>query len=110
MNNWKLIYKEHNMSTIPIPTLQKLILKKIEERGLSRFQLVSDIGYTNISKGCQRLDTFLNTLEAPLEEFITKLISILEIDAVTFYRALTASLDQFSNDAKKNFKSYVEMS
>jgi hypothetical protein len=34
---------------------------------------------------------------------------VLRIDAVAFYRALTASLDQFSADAKNNFKPYIEI-
>ncbi len=85
-------------------TIPKLITQRIKEKGLSRSQLVSAIGYTNISKGTRRLNHFLNTLEAPYEQFITKLLSILEIDALSFNKAVNASLDQFSVDAKRIFK------
>ena len=97
------------MKNSPVtPTLQSLIKQKIKEKGLSRSQLVSAIGYSNVSKGCQRLDTFLKTLEAPSEEFIVNIASVLEIDPVTFYRSVVASLDQFSTDSKRT-KPYVEI-
>jgi hypothetical protein len=96
-------------NTLVTQTLKSLIKQKIIEKGLSRSELVSVIGYTNISKGCKRLDTFLKTLEAPSGDFIVNITSVLGIDAVAFYRALTASLDQFSADAKKNFDPYIEI-
>lgn len=95
-------------NTTVIPTLESLIKQKIIEKGLSRTQLVSAIGYSNISKGCKRLDTFLKTLETPSEEFVTRITSVLEIDPVTFCRALAASRDQFSADLKRTFNPYVE--
>ena len=96
------------ISTIT-PTLQTLITQKIKEKGFSRSQLVSAIGYTNISKGCKRLDTLLKTLEAPSDDFIITIASTLEIDPVAFCRALAASLDQFSADSKRTFKPYIEI-
>jgi hypothetical protein len=98
------------MKNTPVtPTLQSLIKQKIIEKGLLRPDLVHAIGYSNISKGCQRLDTFLKTLESPSEYFIVSITSTLGIDAVTFYRALTASMDQFSADAKRTFKPHIEI-
>ena len=75
-------------NTTAPPTLESLIKKRIKEKGLSRSELVSAIGYSsNVSKGCRRLDTFTGTLEYPSEEFINKITSALEIDPPTFYRA-----------------------
>jgi hypothetical protein len=98
------------MKNAPItPTLQSLINQKIKRKDLSRPELVSAIGYTNTIKGIRRLNIFLTTLEAPSEQFTIKLLSVLEIDALSFNKAINASLDQFSSDAKKNFKPYIEI-
>jgi hypothetical protein len=90
-------------------TIPKLITQRIKEKGLSRSQLVSAIGYTNISKGTRRLNHFLNTLEAPSEQFITKLLSTLEIDALSFNKAINASLDKFNAESLRTFKPYIEI-
>jgi hypothetical protein len=90
-------------------TIPKLITQRIKEKGLSRSQLVSVIGYSNISKGTRRLNHFLNTLEAPSEQFTTKLLSVLDIDALSFNKAINASLDQFSADSLRTFKPYIEI-
>ncbi len=95
-------------TTVPL-TLQALIKQKIIDKGLSRSQLVSAIGYSNISNGCRKLTTFTSTLNAPSDEFIANLTSVLEIDPLTFYRAFQASLDQFSTEAKRKFKPSVEI-
>lgn len=95
-------------TTVP-PTLESLIKQRIKEKGLSRFDLVSSLGYANISRGCRRLDTFIRTLEAPSEDFIINIASVLEIDPVTLYRAIKATLDQFSADAKRTFKPYIQI-
>ena len=91
------------------PTLESLIEQKIKEKGLSRSQLVSEIGYSNISKGCKRLDTFITTVEAPSDDFIINIAAVLEIDSLELYRALRATLDQFSADAKRTFKPYIQI-
>lgn len=95
-------------TTVP-HTLESLINQRIKEKGLSRSQLVSAIGYTNISKGCKRLDTFITTLEAPSDDFIINIASVLEIDPLEFYRAIKATLDQFSADAQRTFKPYIQI-
>ena len=96
-------------NSIPTPTLQTLIKRKIHLKNLSLSDLLSAIGYTNISKGTRRLNIFLNTLEAPSEEFINNLLTILEIDALSFYKSLTASLQKFNNQAKTDFKPYIQI-
>lgn len=97
------------ISSTATSTLQTLITKRIREHGLSRPELVAAIGYSNISKGCKRLDTFAKTLEAPSDEFIINILCVLEIDPVTFCRALAASQDQFSGENERTFKPYVEI-
>jgi len=94
---------------IVTPTLQSLLKQKTQEKGLSRSDLVSSLGYTNISKGCRRLNTFISTLEAPSDDFMINITSVLDINPVTFCRALAASQDQFSAKAKRTFKPYIEI-
>ncbi len=98
------------MENAPItPTLQSLINQKIKRKDLSRPELVSAIGYTNISKGNRRLNHFLNTLETPSSDFINNLLSVLDIDCITFNKSINVSLDQFSNQPKKKFKPYIQI-
>ena len=92
-----------------IPTLQSLIKQKIHQKKLSFPDLVSAIGYTNITKGNRRLDDFLNTLEAPSEEFINNLLSVLDIDALSFNKSINTSLDQFNSQAKKKFTPHIQI-
>lgn len=92
-----------------IPTLQNLIKEKIKEKDLSRSDLVRAIGYSNISKGCRRLDSLLNTLEIPSSNFINNLLEVLYITHTDFYNSLYASLDEFNFDAARNFKPHIEI-
>jgi hypothetical protein len=56
---WNGASRGTGMKNTPVTqTLKSLIKQKIKEKGLSRSELVAVIGYTNISKGCNRLDAF----------------------------------------------------
>lgn len=94
-------------------TLQKLISRRAKEKGLSRSGLVQAIGYINVSKGIRRLDTYLQTLESPGDDFINNLLSVLNIDTVSFCRSLSASLDKINSEANKrareDFQPYIEV-
>lgn len=89
--------------------IKSLITQKMKGKGLSRSDLVNAIGYTNISKGCQRLDAYLETLEYPSEEFINKLLSTLEIDPFTFFRSLEVTIDKFRDEAARSFSPYIQI-
>lgn len=93
-------------------TLKDLIFYKLKEKGISRSQLVQSIGYTrNITKGIRRLNEYLNTLEAPSDEFVINLLNNLGIDGLSFHRALSASIDLMNKEAddhaKRRFKPHV---
>ena len=92
-----------------IPTLPSLIKQQMKNKGLSRPDLVSALGYTNISKGCRKLDQYLTTLEAPSNEFISTLLTALDIDGWSFYQSLSASLDKISDNTEKTFKPYIRV-
>ncbi len=94
---------------VSFPTIDRLITKRIKEKGYSLSQFVSALGYSNTSKGCRRLDVFLRTLDSPSEEFIKKITSLLDIDCLTFFRATRATLDQFNTVEKAKFHPFVEI-
>ena len=98
--------KSSNSATPPI---KLLINKSLKEKRLSRSDLVKAIGYTNVSKGCKRLDTYLETLEYPSQDFINRLLSVLRIDPVTLYRSLEVTLQNLTNEAARNFKPYIQI-
>ena len=91
------------------PTLQQLINQKIREKGLTRHQLVSTLGYTNISKGCRRLDHYLASLHPPSEEFLVNLLSILEINFLEFNKAVLFTHTQAQNNVKERFVPYLKL-
>ena len=66
--------------SVTSPTLQQIVNDRMRSKGLSRHQLIQQIGYTNVSKGLRRLDAYLETLTAPSDEFVSKLLDILGID------------------------------
>ncbi|MBU1568584.1 MAG: hypothetical protein KJ630_23525 [Proteobacteria bacterium] len=94
------------------PTLQALIFQKLKEKGISKSQLVSSIGYPrNLNKGIRRLNEYLTTLEAPNDEFVINLLNTLSIDGLSFHRALNASIDLMNKEAdehsKRRFKPHI---
>ena len=99
-------------TTIAIPTIQQLINRKIREHCFSRNQLITALGYQNISKGLRRYDNFLLTLNAP-EEFIQNLIEVLGIDALSFHKSMTISLDIMAkrkeSEKKERFRPNIEI-
>ena len=90
-------------------TLQKLLTTKIKERGLSRSELVRLLGYTNVSKGLRRLDGYLTALHAPSDEFVVRLLCVLDINALEFSKAVSCTLDKMSADAEKLFRPYIRI-
>ena len=79
------------MNKTPVnPTLKSLIEQKIHHKQITPSDVVSAIGYTNTTKGIRRLSTFSNTLEAPSDSFVLKLLSVLEIDAISFKKAISS--------------------
>jgi hypothetical protein len=95
------------------PTLQQVVNDRIKAKGLSRYQLIQQLGYTNISKGIRRMDTYLQTLEAPNDEFIIGLLSALDIGAMTFHKAMMASLSEINTkvqaERKRLFKPHIQL-
>ena len=96
-------------NTTASPTLKSLIEQKIHQKQITPSDLVSAIGYTNTTKGIRRLSRFSNTLEAPSDSFVLKLLSVLEIDVISFNKAINASLEQFNADSQRSFKPYIEI-
>ena len=96
------------------PSLQDLILLKMREKGLSKYDLARSIGYPrNTTKGIRRLNEYLGTLQAPSEEFIINLLSALEIDGWNFYKAVSASSATMNakadSQAKNAFKPHIQV-
>jgi hypothetical protein len=90
-----------------VSTLQEVVLQKIQEKELSRPQLIQAIGYKNISKGLRKLDIYLSSLQAPDDAFVKNLLRVLEIDGLTFYRSIKATLASMDRAAEKEFKPYL---
>ena len=65
-------------SSVTSPTLQQVVNDRMRLKGLSRYQLIQQLGYSNISKGIRKMDTYLRTLEAPNDEFIVRLLAALD--------------------------------
>ena len=96
------------------PTLRKLISERIKEKGLTLSKLVQAIGYKNVVKGIRRLDTYLNTFKAPSDDFVRRLLLVLDIDGLSFHNALTRSVNKMhcktDRKAKEHFRPYLELS
>ncbi len=90
-------------------TLHNLLTTKIKEPDLSRSRLVLRMGYTNVSKALRRLDHFVQTLEAPSEEFIVRLRSALRVDNQEFAQAVAATLRKIYADAEKAFQPFLQV-
>ena len=90
-----------------VSTLQEVVLQKIQEKDLSRPQLIQAIGYKSIPKGLRRLDIYLSSLKAPDDAFAKNLLRVLEIDGLTFYRSIQATLASMDREAEKEFKPYL---
>lgn len=92
-------------------TIPQLINQRMRECNISRSQLVTSCGYPkNISNGCKKLDIYLkNPLNTPTNEFVPKLLFVLNIDEVTYSRALQVSLEKMNAEAKAKFRPYIEI-
>ena len=94
-------------------TLPSLIKRRIKAKGLSRHDLVSTLGYKNISKGCRKLDNYLTSLHAPSDEFIVNLLSILGINGLEFHNAINGSVNNGNINAdrraKEHFTPYIRL-
>lgn len=95
------------------PTLRQLITSKLKEQDLSRSEVVQKIGYSNVSKGFNRLDHYLKTLSPPSDEFVSNLLSVLDIDGLAFHNAFIASRDNIAvgadTKAKQSFRPNIEV-
>ena len=96
-------------TTASMPTLQQLVLSRMKEKGLSRSQIIRSMGLTNISKGLRRLDHFLQTLEYPSDEFVVRLLSVLDINGLEFCRAVTSTQSNMSESNRKVFTPYIRI-
>jgi hypothetical protein len=72
----------------------------IAERGISRGQLATHMGYRNTSKALRRLDAFLEA-GAARPEFQARLIAALDIDPVQFETAMEATRDLQRDEARR---------
>jgi hypothetical protein len=90
-------------------TLPSLIKQRMKAKGISRPDLVSALGYKNISKGCRKLDNYLISLHAPSEEFVTCLLSILEINDLEFFKAVIYTQEKSDVNKKRSFQPYIEI-
>lgn len=75
-------------------TIRQLIRAQARVLHLSYSSIVKRMGYTNISKGCRRLEAFLRELKVPGKGFIDNLCHALEISPDEFKTAENNSLAQ----------------
>jgi len=96
------------------PTLQELISERTKEKGLTPSKLAQAIGYKNVAKGVRRLDIYLNTFKAPSDDFVRRLLMVLDIDGLSFHNALARSVNKMhckaDREAKEHFRPYLELS
>lgn len=90
-------------------TLQQLVNQKTRQKSLSPRQLVSKLGYTNVSKGCRRLKEYLTSLHPPSEEFVVNLLTVLEINGLEYSRAVLCTQAEFDSEAQRCFKPYIQL-
>ncbi len=90
------------------PTLQELITSRLKEKNLSRSQVVQQIGYSNVSKGIRKFDTYLKTLSPPSDEFVSQLLSVLGVDGLTFHNACIASYKKMSTDHQCKGETFIQ--
>jgi len=102
------------MSSSSKITLQQLVNQKIRQKDLSRSQLVPNLGYKNISKGCRRLEQYLKTLHPPSEEFVVQLLAVLSINGLEFSQAAACSRDSAERvadrRARERFSPHLKLS
>ena len=55
------------------------------------------------------MDTYLKTLQAPSDDFITNLTTVLDINPLLFCRAVSSTLNKMSADAEKTFNPYIQI-
>jgi len=96
------------------PTIQELILRRIKQQNLSRSEFIQAVGYTkNITRGLRRFDTFLRNLEFPNDDFLRAIITVLEIDGLSFYQSFMASKNVMAKEAddiaKNVFNPHIEI-
>lgn len=90
-------------------TLQQLVNQKISSQELSPRQLVSALGYTNVSKGCRRLKEYLTTLRPPSDFFVINLLTILDINGLEYSEAVLCTQAKIDSSARSLFKPYIEL-
>jgi hypothetical protein len=91
------------------PTLRQLVTRQMKEQGLSRSQLMQAMGLINVSKGLRRLDHYLQTLEAPSDDFVSKLLAVLDINGLAFCRAIATTQGNMSERSRKTFKPCIQL-
>ncbi len=80
----------------PVNALKSLVIRRLEELGLRKSQLASELGYRNTAKGLRRIDAVLN---AELDEDLTRRVAkILRIPKAELDRALA---DQHARKEKE---------
>jgi len=91
------------------PTIEQLVKQRTHQKSLSLPQLVSELGYTNISKGCRRLNEYLTSLHPPSDQFVVNLLCVLDINALEFSKAVSCTLDKMCADAETLFRPYIRI-
>jgi len=97
--------------------IQKYVLEKMKEKHLGKGEFVKRLGYSNISKGCRRLDSFLAGEEYP-ENIISNLHTALDVDKnvinellreteIEFQKEMEEERLKRDEEGRKNFVPYL---
>ncbi|HPF07595.1 MAG TPA: hypothetical protein PK293_16250 [Spirochaetota bacterium] len=97
--------------------IQKYVLEKMKEKHLRKGEFVKRLGYSNISKGCRRFDSFLAG-EAYPENIISNLHAALDVDKneinellreteIEFQKEMEVERLKRDEEGRKNFVPYL---
>jgi len=73
--------------------ITQLLSRTVKQSGLARVQIVEALGYSNLSKGCRRLDRHLAG-EIRDADFMARLAQVLAVPTVQLEVALEATVAQ----------------
>mgnify|MGYP001503075230 CR=1 FL=1 len=86
--------------------IQKFVIQKMNERKLKRSDVAKRCGYTNISKGCRRLDEFLKQLELN-PKIINNLHHALDVSESEIQEKLNETWQEIDSERRKSFVPYI---
>jgi hypothetical protein len=92
-----------------IVTLHQIVTDRIKEKGITRHNLILQMGYSNVSKGIRKLDAFTYSLKPPGDDFINRLLTVLEIDCPTFIEGYQVTHEEIIQKLKYTFKPSIRI-